>query len=232
MRDLHGRLPGCPRDSTVSGAEAGGSRGAAVSLAAEASVDDWIELCTACRLCDTVCPAGVPISELNLMAKAKFLDERGGRFGDWLLVRSDLFGELAARFSGVVNPLMKNHTVRWLLEGCSRSTGAGSLPEYEFPRFGSGSVPVLAAAEPSAVRGSLTSTAALRIRTRSTWKGRRGAPRGGRLYGHRSAQRCCGIPRLASGTSGAPGRWVRNVSSLLRRFGRGPISSFPRRAAA
>jgi glycerol-3-phosphate dehydrogenase subunit C len=64
----------------------------------EVSVDDWIELCTACRLCDTVCPAGVPISELNLMAKAKYLDERGRTFRDWLLVRSDLFGELASRF--------------------------------------------------------------------------------------------------------------------------------------
>ena len=47
---------------------------------AEASVDDWIDLCTACRLCDTVCPSGVPISELNLLAKAKFMDERGRGF--------------------------------------------------------------------------------------------------------------------------------------------------------
>ncbi len=84
--------------------------------ASDVSVDDWIELCTACRLCDTACPAGVPISELNLMAKAKYLDERGRTFRDWLLVRSDLFGELASRFSRIVNPLMKNHTIRWLLD--------------------------------------------------------------------------------------------------------------------
>ena len=103
--------------------------------ASEASVDDWIELCTSCHLCDTVCPAGVPISELNLMAKAKFLDERGRTFRDWLLVRSDLFGELAARFSGIVNPLMKNDTVRWLLDRLLRIDRRRDLPGYEYPPF-------------------------------------------------------------------------------------------------
>ena len=103
--------------------------------ASEASVDDWIELCTSCHLCDTVCPAGVPISELNLMAKAKYLNERGRTFRDWLLVRSDLFGELAARFSKIVNPLMKNGAVRWLLDALLRIDRRRDLPGYEYPTF-------------------------------------------------------------------------------------------------
>ena len=103
--------------------------------AAEASVDDWIELCTSCRLCDTVCPAGVPISELNLLAKAKYLDERGRTFRDWLLVRSDLFGEMAARFSRIVNPLMKNRAVRWLLDKLLQIDRRRDLPCYEYPTF-------------------------------------------------------------------------------------------------
>ena len=103
--------------------------------ASEASVDDWIELCTGCRLCDMVCPAGVPISELNLMAKAKYLNERGRTFRDWLLVRSDLFGELAARFSKIVNPLMKNRTVRRLLDALLQIDRRRDLPGYEYPTF-------------------------------------------------------------------------------------------------
>jgi glycerol-3-phosphate dehydrogenase subunit C len=103
--------------------------------ASEVSVDDWIELCTACRLCDTACPAGVPISELNLMAKAKFLDERGRTFRDWLLVRSDWFGELAARFSRIVNPLMKNPLIRNLLDVLLKIDRRRKLPAYEFPTF-------------------------------------------------------------------------------------------------
>ncbi|MCX5836903.1 MAG: 4Fe-4S dicluster domain-containing protein, partial [Deltaproteobacteria bacterium] len=103
--------------------------------ASEASVDDWIELCTSCHLCDMVCPAGVPISELNLRAKAKYLNERGRTFRDWLLVRSDLFGELAARFSKIVNPLMKNGIIRRLLDALLRIDRRRDLPGYEYPTF-------------------------------------------------------------------------------------------------
>jgi glycerol-3-phosphate dehydrogenase subunit C len=103
--------------------------------ASEASVDDWIELCTGCHLCDTVCPAGVPISEMNLLAKAKYLDERGRTLRDLLLVRSDLFGELAARFSKIVNPLMKNGAVRWLLDALLQIDRRRNLPGYEYPTF-------------------------------------------------------------------------------------------------
>jgi glycerol-3-phosphate dehydrogenase subunit C len=103
--------------------------------ASEASVDDWIELCTSCHLCDMVCPAGVPISEMNLLAKAKYLDERGRTLRDLLLVRSDLFGELAARFSKIVNPLMKNGAVRWLLDALLQIDRRRNLPGYEYPTF-------------------------------------------------------------------------------------------------
>ena len=48
----------------------------------EPSVDEWIDLCIGCHLCDMVCSSGVNIAELNLIAKAKYLDEKGRPFRD------------------------------------------------------------------------------------------------------------------------------------------------------
>lgn len=184
--------------------------------AAEASVDDWIELCTSCRLCDTVCPAGVPISEMNLMAKAKYLDERGRPFRDWLLVRSDLFGEMAARYSKIVNPLMKKKAVRWLLDALLRIDRRRDLPAYEYPTFRqwfrTRRVPEGGGPEVAYFYGCFTNTnetdvgkAAVEI-----------------LEAHGLTvvvppQRCCGIPRLGVGDlRGAREMGRRNVDSLLR----------------
>jgi glycerol-3-phosphate dehydrogenase subunit C len=185
--------------------------------AAEASVDDWIDLCTSCRLCDTVCPAGVPISELNLLAKAKYLDERGRTFRDWLLVRSDRFGELAARFSRIVNPLLKNLAVRWLLDRVLEIDRRRPLPDYEYPTFrewfrrrpavtGAGGRPRIAY-----FHGCFTNTNEVDV-------GRAAVVL---LEAHGLSvtvppQRCCGIPRLGAGDlRGAKEMGGRNLASLL-----------------
>jgi glycerol-3-phosphate dehydrogenase subunit C len=178
-------------------------------------VDDWIELCTSCRLCDTVCPAGVPISELNLMAKAKYLDERGITFRDWLLTRSDLFGELAARFSSYVNPLMKNPTVRWLLDKLLQIDRRRDLPCYEYPTFRQwfGARPAADNGNPKIAYfyGCFTNTNEVDV----------GKAAVKLLEAHGFSvdvppQRCCGIPRLGVGDlRGAKKMGDRNLASLL-----------------
>jgi glycerol-3-phosphate dehydrogenase subunit C len=183
--------------------------------AAESSVDDWIELCTSCRLCDTVCPAGVPISELNLMAKAKYLDERGITFRDWLLVRSDLFGELAARFSSYVNPLMKNPTVRWLLDKLLQIDRRRDLPCYEYPTFRQwfGARPAADNGNPKIAYfyGCFTNTNEVDV----------GKAAVALLEAHGffvtvPPQHCCGIPRLGVGDlRGAKEMGGRNLALLL-----------------
>jgi len=185
--------------------------------ASEASVDDWIDLCTACRLCDTVCPAGVPISELNLLAKAKFLDERGRTFRDWLLVRSDWFGELAARFSFIVNPLMKNRAVRWLLDALLKIDRRRELPAYEYPTFRQWFRTRLDAPSPEGrprigyFHGCFTNTNEVDVG--------RAAVALLEAYGYAvevPPQRCCGIPRLGVGDlRGGREMGTRNLSLLL-----------------
>jgi glycerol-3-phosphate dehydrogenase subunit C len=99
------------------------------------SVNDWIDLCIGCHLCDLVCSAGVNISELNLIAKAKYLDEKGRPFRDWLLTHISLFGELGSFFSPLVNRLLKNIFVRWIADILLKIDRRRDLPGYQFPTF-------------------------------------------------------------------------------------------------
>jgi glycerol-3-phosphate dehydrogenase subunit C len=99
------------------------------------SVDDWIDLCIGCHLCDMVCSSGVNISELNLIAKAKYLDEKGRPFRDWLLTHSYLYGRLGSLFSPFVNFLLKNPMIKWMGEAILRIDRRRELPEYEFSTF-------------------------------------------------------------------------------------------------
>jgi glycerol-3-phosphate dehydrogenase subunit C len=101
----------------------------------EPSVDEWIDLCIGCHLCDMVCSAGVNISELNLIAKAKYLDEKGRPFRDWLLTHSYLYGWLGSLFSPVVNWLFRNSAVQWVVERILKIDRRRHLPGYEFPTF-------------------------------------------------------------------------------------------------
>jgi len=101
----------------------------------EPSVDKWIDLCIGCHLCDMVCSSGVNISELNLFAKAKYLDEKGWPFRDWLLTHSYLYGRFGSLFSPVLNPLLKNPLTKWSIETILRIDRRRELPGYESPTF-------------------------------------------------------------------------------------------------
>ncbi len=101
----------------------------------EPSVDEWIDLCIGCHLCDMVCSSGVNISELNLIAKAKYLDEKGRPFRDWPLTHIYLLGPLGSLFSSIVNRLLKNSTIKWLLDTILKIDRRRELPGYQFPTF-------------------------------------------------------------------------------------------------
>jgi glycerol-3-phosphate dehydrogenase subunit C len=99
------------------------------------SVDDWIDLCIGCHLCDMVCSSGVNISELNLMAKSKYLDEKGRPFRDWLLTHSYLYGWLGSLLSPLANILLRNSMIKWVGEAILRIDRRRKLPEYESSTF-------------------------------------------------------------------------------------------------
>ncbi len=99
------------------------------------SVDEWIDLCIGCHLCDMVCSSGVNISELNLIAKAKYLDEKGRPFRDWLLTHSYLYGWLGSLLSPIVNWLLRNSAIKWIIGSVFRIDRRRQLPSYESPTF-------------------------------------------------------------------------------------------------
>lgn len=101
----------------------------------EPSVDEWIDLCIGCHLCDMVCSSGVNISELNLLAKAKYLDEKGRPLRDWLLTHSYLYGWLGSLFSPMVNWLLRNAAVKWVTEAAFKIDRRRQLPAYESSTF-------------------------------------------------------------------------------------------------
>jgi glycerol-3-phosphate dehydrogenase subunit C len=101
----------------------------------EPSVDEWIDLCIGCHLCDMVCSSGVNISELNLIAKAKYLDEKGRPFRDWFLTHTYLLGPLGSFFSSILNRILKNSPVRWLLDTFFNIDRRRELPGYQSSTF-------------------------------------------------------------------------------------------------
>jgi glycerol-3-phosphate dehydrogenase subunit C len=101
----------------------------------EPSMDKWVDLCIGCHLCDMVCSSGVNISELNLIAKAKYLDEKGRSFRDWLLTHTYLLGRLGSLFSPILNRLLRNSSIKRLLDTFLKIDRRRELPGYQFPTF-------------------------------------------------------------------------------------------------
>ena len=101
----------------------------------EPSGEEWIDLCIGCHLCDLVCSSGVNISDLNLIAKAKYLDEKGRPFRDWLLTHFYLYSRFGSFFSSLVNFLIKNSVIKWIVEAVFKIHRKRNLPVYESSTF-------------------------------------------------------------------------------------------------
>jgi glycerol-3-phosphate dehydrogenase subunit C len=99
------------------------------------SVDEWIDLCIGCHLCDLVCSSGVNISKLNLIAKAKYLDEKGRPFRDWLLTHSYSYSWIGSILSPLFNRLLKNMMIKWMVDMFLKIDKRRELPTYQSPTF-------------------------------------------------------------------------------------------------
>jgi glycerol-3-phosphate dehydrogenase subunit C len=81
------------------------------------SPDHSLDYCSGCGLCTQACPEGVMIAEINTVARAKLVDDRGGlRLRDQLVSRPLLLGGLSRPVAPLANLLMRNRLVRLVLQ--------------------------------------------------------------------------------------------------------------------
>ena len=71
-----------------------------------------LDYCANCKNCDITCPSGVPVSTLNMLAKAKQYKHKKHSLLDWLLSHAELLSKLASPIArlanfGMSNPLSK-----------------------------------------------------------------------------------------------------------------------------
>ena len=185
----------------------------------EPSVDKWIDLCIGCHLCDMACSSGVNISELNLIAKAKYLDEKGRPFRDWLLTHSYLFGWLGSLLSSLVNLILRNPLIKWMMEAILRIDRRRKLPSYEsltFRQWFKGH-PSKGSKKVAYFYGCYTNTNEVDVGKATVQ-----VLEANGFEVILPPQRCCGIPMLGNGDfRGAKKRGLYNVPSLLKTIGSG-----------
>lgn len=94
------------------------------------SVDQSVEYCSGCGVCSLVCPHGVQIAEMNIIAKARQAERTGIPFRNRLLGRSELLGQVGSFFSPLSDLPIQNKFLRGVgevLVGISR--------QAPFPKF-------------------------------------------------------------------------------------------------
>jgi len=78
--------------------------------------DHWVDYCSACRVCNEVCPAGVKIAEINAQAKAQIVTDKGIPLRNWFLGRNEMLGKIGSLAPHLANLGMHNPVSRYLAE--------------------------------------------------------------------------------------------------------------------
>lgn len=92
--------------------------------------DESLTYCANCKNCDITCPQGVPVSSINMMARAEHARKYGSSLRDWVLAH----GELQAKLLRVIPAPVKNFA---MCNGLTRMVldGLGIDKRMPLPRF-------------------------------------------------------------------------------------------------
>jgi glycerol-3-phosphate dehydrogenase subunit C len=80
------------------------------------SPDTSVDYCSACRVCNEVCPSGVRIAEINARAKAQIVADRGISLRNWFFGRNEKLGKLGSFAPRLANLGFHNPFSRYMAE--------------------------------------------------------------------------------------------------------------------
>ncbi len=97
--------------------------------------DFGVEWCSGCGVCSRVCPHGVPVSEINIRAKARLAAQARIPLRDHLPSRPHVLARLAAPVRPAVNWALESKSIRWLLDKGLSISQEAPLPTFAAQPF-------------------------------------------------------------------------------------------------
>lgn len=95
----------------------------------------WINLCSGCRRCQTVCPADVPIAEINLFAKQRYARRHGFGVATQLMTHAHLISPWGSRFRLPASLMLRWRPARWFAERLFGIDRRAPMPPFAKQRF-------------------------------------------------------------------------------------------------
>jgi FAD/FMN-containing dehydrogenase/Fe-S oxidoreductase len=99
------------------------------------AVREVADLCVNCKMCALECPAHVRIPKLMLEAKALHAAEHGLGTERWVIAHAESFAAIGSALAPLLNPLLRNRSVRWALEKLLGVSRGRRLPPFAAPSF-------------------------------------------------------------------------------------------------
>jgi Fe-S oxidoreductase len=182
-----------------------------------------VDECYYCKLCFNHCPYtpphqyGIDFPHLMVLWKKRLAVERGVRWRDRLLIKTDLIGKLGSLTAPLTNRLLDHRLVRRLLElvaGIHRDRKVLHFSGETFPRWFSRRVPA-ALSGPPVRKVALFSSCLVNYQATDIGKAAVQVLEKNRVQVVVPAQRCCGMPHFDIGDTAAIRQAVAaNVASL------------------
>ncbi len=95
------------------------------------SPDASVSWCSGCGTCTRVCPHGVNVAEINIVAKARLVQEHGAPLRDQAISRPHWLGALAGPFAAIANPVLRQRWARRAMGAVLRIHPDAPMPAFQ-----------------------------------------------------------------------------------------------------